>query len=173
MNVMTSISLYGTVYDIHDFIHHHKWQFMNSNFFMEVNPGNEWYSFLSRQHCSTWSFGFFQQKMSSSAISLHFPMVPRLRRTTRTSSIFAFWIRRNLILTSEVQICILSNCSLRSLRLNCIFNCDLPIFGYHHSFSSDNLYMDWKFLYFSIFENMSHYFSNDRNNFSQFQLPTV
>ena len=33
-NFITSAFLYGTVYDIHVFIHHHKWQFMSSMFFL-------------------------------------------------------------------------------------------------------------------------------------------
>ena len=40
MNNMTSAFLYGTVYDIHVFLHNHKWQFRSSMFFMEVNPGS-------------------------------------------------------------------------------------------------------------------------------------
>ena len=38
LSVMTSIFLYGTVYDIHDFIHHHKRQFMSSMFFYGGQP---------------------------------------------------------------------------------------------------------------------------------------
>ena len=37
---MTSIFLYGTVYDIHVFIHHHKWQFISSMFFYWDQPGS-------------------------------------------------------------------------------------------------------------------------------------
>ena len=33
MTVMTSICLYGTVYDLHSFMPHHKWQYMSSMFF--------------------------------------------------------------------------------------------------------------------------------------------